>query len=137
MHSGLFPQRTNSQMNCEAAKESHHVLFSAYRFAAQRSRSGAKRPASTKEKAAAAANLANLRASVRGFQQRGHLVQGGVGVGDDGGVLHVFRCGDWSLFALLPTKQSVEKKMQNKRQVSVTRIKPHDHFQQNKMWHSG
>lgn len=90
------------------------IPFSAHRLAAQRSRPGAEHAASTKQEAAATTALANLRPSVRGLQQRGHLVQGGVGVGDDGGVLHVFRCGDWSLFALLPSKQPGEKEKNHK-----------------------
>ena len=48
--------------------------------------------------------------SVGGLQHRAHVVHGGVGVGDNSGVLHVFSRGDRRLVAGLPTKQSVENK---------------------------
>lgn len=43
--------------------------------------------------------------SIRGLQHRGHIVHGSMGIRDNRGVLHVFSCGDWSLFSGLPTKQ--------------------------------
>lgn len=55
-----------------------------------------------------AAGLA-VGASVGRLQHLGHMVQGSVGVGDNRGVLHVFSCGDGSLFAWFPTKQPEEK----------------------------
>lgn len=93
-------------MNLSSVTNLSTPCVPAHLLAAQRPCPRSQRSAS-KEGAAGLAVSAS-QPSVGGLQHCGDMVHGSVGIGDNSGVLHVFSCGDRSLFAGLPTKQPVE-----------------------------
>lgn len=93
------------------------LCIPAHRLAAQRPHA---RPVhSASKQGAAGLAVHGSQPSVGGLQHRGHVVHGGVGVGDNSGVLHVFSRGDGSLFAGLPAKQPVGGGRQRKIQTQL------------------